>query len=81
MASDLNSDILYRVKLDVAKRRLARWGAGIDVNNDLRFDCRDPEDETVALTEAILDILVTKFELIRKLSKRYETYSELQASG
>ncbi|EXM20379.1 hypothetical protein V3481_007539 [Fusarium oxysporum f. sp. vasinfectum] len=61
----------YRLRLDVAKCRLARWGAAIDINNDPRFSHSESTDRTVALAQSILQEIVARFETVQKISSRY----------
>ncbi|KAL9564420.1 hypothetical protein ACKAV7_011611 [Fusarium commune] len=68
----------YQLRLDVAKCRLARWGASIDINNDQRFSLTEPADPTVILAQDILKEIVARFETARKISRRYDTRTEEQ---
>ncbi|KAF4435261.1 HETS-like protein [Fusarium acutatum] len=68
----------YQLRLDVAKCRLARWGASIDINNDRRFTLIEPVDPTIVLAEDILKNIVARFEAAYKVSRRYETRTEEQ---
>ncbi|KAF4953639.1 hypothetical protein FGADI_5975 [Fusarium gaditjirri] len=68
----------YQLRLDVAKCRLTRWGASVNINNDGRFILVEPADPTVILAQDILKEIVARFETARKISKRYETRTEEQ---
>ncbi|EWZ85341.1 hypothetical protein BFJ63_vAg3412 [Fusarium oxysporum f. sp. narcissi] len=68
----------YQLRLDVAKSRLARWGASIDINNNRRFSLIEPADPTVISAQDILQEIVARFETARKISRRYETRTEEQ---
>ncbi|RSL72487.1 hypothetical protein CEP53_001149 [Fusarium sp. AF-6] len=61
-----------QLRLDVAKRRLDRWGAAIDINNDPRFRSGAPADESVAHAQEILQDIVGRIEWAYKVSRRYE---------
>ncbi|KAF5556864.1 HETS [Fusarium mexicanum] len=68
----------YQLRLDVAKCRLARWGASININNDRRFSFAEPADPTVALAQGILEEVVARFEAAYKVSRRYQNRTEEQ---
>ncbi|KAM0417005.1 hypothetical protein ACHAPT_012971 [Fusarium lateritium] len=61
-----------QLSLDVAKWRLGRWGAAIDINNNPRFGPDAPADASVARAQAVLQEIVGRFELAYKISRRYE---------
>ncbi|KAF4494045.1 HETS-like protein [Fusarium agapanthi] len=63
----------YQLRLDVAKCRLARWGASIDINNDRRFSLIEPADPTVVMAQDILKEIGARFEAAYKVSRRYKT--------
>ncbi|KAF5253924.1 hypothetical protein FANTH_1249 [Fusarium anthophilum] len=69
----------YQLRLDVAKCRLARWGASIDINNDRRFGLTEPADPTVVMAQDILKEIVDRFEAAYKVSRRYQTRTEEQS--
>ncbi|KAF5563630.1 HETS [Fusarium phyllophilum] len=68
----------YQLRLDVAKCRLARWEASIDINNDRRFSFTEPADPTVVLARGILEEIVARFEAAYEVSRHYETRTEEQ---
>jgi hypothetical protein len=63
----------YQLRLDVAKCRLARWGATVNINNDSRLINDVFADQTAELAQDILKEIVARFETARKISRRYET--------
>lgn len=65
----------YQLRLDVAKCRLARWGATANINNDPRVSGVFT-DQTTELAQDILKEIVARFETARKISRRYETRLE-----
>ncbi|KLP11970.1 related to Heterokaryon incompatibility protein s [Fusarium fujikuroi] len=68
----------YQLRLDVAKCRLARWGASIDINNDRRFSFVEPADPTIVLAQGILKEIVARFEAAYNVSRRYKARTEEQ---
>ncbi|CVL06862.1 related to Heterokaryon incompatibility protein s [Fusarium mangiferae] len=68
----------YQLRLDVAKCRLARWGASIDINSDRRFSSIEPADPTIGLAQGILKEIVARFEAAYKVSRRYEARTKEQ---
>ncbi|KAI8673249.1 hypothetical protein NCS55_00644100 [Fusarium keratoplasticum] len=61
-----------QLRLDVAKWRLDRWGAALDINNDPRFRSGAPADESVRHARDILREIVGSIEGAYKVSRRYE---------
>ncbi|KAH7134431.1 30 kDa polypeptide [Dactylonectria macrodidyma] len=61
-----------QLRLDVAKNRLARWGSGVGINHDSRFQSEDPSDKSVKLTRALLEEVLLQFQHAYKISQRYE---------
>ncbi|KAI1055563.1 hypothetical protein LB506_011458 [Fusarium annulatum] len=68
----------YQLRLDVAKCRLARWGASIDINSDQRFSVIEPSDPTIALAQGILEEILDRFGAAYKVSRRYKATTEEQ---
>ncbi|CCT72929.1 uncharacterized protein FFUJ_12826 [Fusarium fujikuroi IMI 58289] len=68
----------YQLRLDVAKCRLARWGASIDINSDQRFSVIESSDPTIALAQGILEEIVDRFGAAYKVSRRYKATTEEQ---
>ncbi|RGP77357.1 hypothetical protein FLONG3_4495 [Fusarium longipes] len=67
----------YQLRLDVAKCRLSRWGAAIDINNDSRFHSEMLADATMELAKNILGEIMTRFGAAHRTSLRYtETCKE-----
>lgn len=66
----------YQLRLDVAKCRLARWGATANINNDPRLVSDVFADQTAELAQDILKEIIARFETARKISRRYETRLE-----
>ncbi|KAL3600003.1 hypothetical protein FPOAC2_04232 [Fusarium poae] len=63
----------YQLRLDVAKCRLSRWGAAVNVNNDPRFLKDASADPTMALAQDVLEQIVAKFKTAQKASLMYKT--------
>ncbi|RSL59370.1 hypothetical protein CEP54_007327 [Fusarium duplospermum] len=61
-----------QLRLDVAKWRLDRWGAAININNDSRFRSDAPVDNSVARARSILQDIVGKIGEACKISQTYE---------
>ncbi|KAJ4313309.1 hypothetical protein N0V84_009486 [Fusarium piperis] len=61
-----------QLRLDVAKWRLDRWGAAVDINNDPRFRSCAPADESVLHAQKILRDVVGEIECAYKVSSRYD---------
>ncbi|KAL6364062.1 hypothetical protein LRP88_03495 [Fusarium phalaenopsidis] len=59
-----------QLRLDVAKWRLDRWGAAIDINNDPRFRSGAPTDESVAHAPDTLREIAGRIEWAYKVSRR-----------
>ena len=57
-----------RLKLDITKRRLNRWGEAVNINENPRFT--DTESEEV---REILEEIAKLFKTIQRSSKRYES--------
>lgn len=68
----------YQLRLDVAKCRLSRWGAAINVNSDPRFSNNASNDQTTTLAETLLGEIVARFESAQKSSLLYKTVSRDQ---
>ncbi|EKJ74396.1 HETS [Fusarium pseudograminearum CS3096] len=65
----------YQLRLDVAKCRLSRWGAAVNVNDDPRFCNNASKDQTTTLAETLLGEIVARFESAQKSSLLYKTVS------
>ncbi|KAF5637724.1 prion-inhibition and propagation domain protein [Fusarium sp. NRRL 52700] len=61
-----------RLKLDIAKRRLARWGESVNIDENPRLTAPEPDDTLAREVKAILEEIVLLFQTIYKSSKRYE---------
>lgn len=61
----------YQLKLDIAKRRLHRWGEAVNINENPRFNAPDEDDTLVQEVQAILEEIALLFQTIQKSSKRY----------
>ncbi|RTE76830.1 hypothetical protein BHE90_008687 [Fusarium euwallaceae] len=61
-----------QLRLDVAKWRLDRWGAAIDINNDSRFRSGAPVDNSVARAQDILRDIVGRMGEAYAISQTYE---------
>lgn len=61
-----------RLKLDIAKRRLARWGEAVNVDENPRLTALEPDDTLAQEVQAILEEIVLLFQTINKSSKRCE---------
>ncbi|CAJ0555315.1 Ff.00g053800.m01.CDS01 [Fusarium sp. VM40] len=70
----------YQLRLDVAKCRLSRWGAAIDINNDSRFLGDASTDPTVELAMNMLREIVERFGAAHRTSLRYKQASTEQQS-
>lgn len=68
----------YQLRLDVAKCRLSRWGAAIDINNDSRFLGDASADPTVELAMNMLREIVERFGAAHRTSLRYKQASTEQ---
>ncbi|KAF4333465.1 HETS protein [Fusarium beomiforme] len=74
IARDFGQDFpTYQLRLDIAKCRLTRWGAAIDINNDPRFASVDP---TVSLAQDTLRAIVERLETAYKASLLYQMTSK-----
>ncbi|KAF5569552.1 prion-inhibition propagation domain-containing protein [Fusarium pseudoanthophilum] len=62
----------YRLKLKIAKRRLARWGEAVSIDENPRLTAPEPDDTLARAVKAILEEIVLLFQTINKSSKRYE---------
>ncbi|KAG5659178.1 hypothetical protein KAF25_000380 [Fusarium avenaceum] len=70
----------YQLRLDVAKCRLSRWGAAIDINNDSRFLGDASADPTVELAMNMLREIVERFGAAHRVSLWYKATSTEQQS-
>ncbi|KIL90043.1 HETs protein [Fusarium avenaceum] len=70
----------YQLRLDVAKCRLSRWGAAIDINNDSRFLGDASTDPTVELAMNMLREIVERFGAAHRVSLWYKATSTEQQS-
>ncbi|KAK7979619.1 Elongator complex protein 5 [Apiospora arundinis] len=61
-----------RLKLDVARARLSRWGQAASIHDDPRFAPATPPDRDSRHVRAILEGIEQLFQLAQKSSKRYE---------
>ncbi|KAH7150555.1 30 kDa polypeptide [Dactylonectria estremocensis] len=61
-----------QLRLDVAKNRLARWGSGVGINYDPRFQSEAPSDKSVKLARSLLEEVLSQFQRAYKISQRYE---------
>ncbi|KAM6534585.1 hypothetical protein FALCPG4_004213 [Fusarium falciforme] len=61
----------YQLKLDIAERRLHRWGEAVNINESPRFNAPDEDDTLVQEVQAILKEIALLFQTIQKSSKRY----------
>ncbi|KAI8721644.1 NACHT domain-containing protein [Fusarium sp. LHS14.1] len=61
----------YQLKLDIAKRRLHRWGEAVNINENPRFNAPDEDDTLVQGVQAILEEITLLFQAVQKSSKRY----------
>ncbi|PNP76752.1 hypothetical protein FNYG_10171 [Fusarium nygamai] len=61
-----------RLKLNIAKRRLARWGEAVSIDENPRLTAPEPDDALAREVKAILEEIVLLFQTINKSSKRYE---------
>ena len=64
----------FQLRLDVARCRLSRWGAAVNVNSNSRF--MNSDESTVVLTQEILQEIVARFEAAQKVSRRYKAKAE-----
>ncbi|KAH7174130.1 prion-inhibition and propagation-domain-containing protein [Fusarium flagelliforme] len=71
----------YQLRLDVAKCRLSRWGAAIDINNDSRFLGEMSSDPTVELAKNVLREIVESFGTAHRTSLRYKAASKEQSTA
>ncbi|RGP70268.1 hypothetical protein FSPOR_4168 [Fusarium sporotrichioides] len=71
----------YQLRLDVAKCRLSRWGAAVDVNHDSRFFGKASRDPTTALARGLLEEMVARFKATHRASLLYETISKESDMG
>ncbi|KAM0228001.1 hypothetical protein ACHAP5_012057 [Fusarium lateritium] len=69
----------YQLRLDVAKCRLARWGATVNINNNSRLTSDPFAHQTTELAMDILKEIIARFETARKISRRYETRLQKEA--
>lgn len=76
VAKDFGQDFCrYQLRLDVAKCRLSRWGAAVDIN-DSRFHTDASTDTTVELAKSVLREIVERFAAGHRTSLRYSTISQ-----
>ncbi|KAH7230824.1 prion-inhibition and propagation-domain-containing protein [Fusarium solani] len=61
----------HQLKLDIAERRLHRWGEAVNINENPRFNAPDEDDTLVQEVQAILEEIALLFQTIQKSSKRY----------
>ena len=52
-----------QLRLQIARLRLSRWGAAVNIENDARFAVLDPRDDAVRTTKHILEQLVSLFSV------------------
>ncbi|KAK1472483.1 hypothetical protein CCUS01_05868 [Colletotrichum cuscutae] len=63
---------LCRIKVDITKARLSRWGTAIDINNDARFTSTSPTEVPVLQARIILQEVELLLQSAETASKRYE---------
>ncbi|KAH7000454.1 prion-inhibition and propagation, helo domain-containing protein, partial [Ilyonectria destructans] len=61
-----------QLKLDIAKKRLGRWGEAVAINKDPRFATNAPDDRDSRQVRAILEEIELLFQTVRKSSNLYE---------
>ncbi|KAJ4152429.1 hypothetical protein NW754_004224 [Fusarium falciforme] len=61
----------YQLKLDIAERRIDRWGEAVNIDENPRFSTRAGDDTLVQEVEAILEEIALLFQTIQKSSKCY----------